>query len=445
MLTKSSTADRVFADIEPIRYEGPDSDNFLAYRWYDAEREVLGRKMKDHLRLAVCYWHSFAWPGNDIFGAGTFDRPWKPGTPCTQELADLKLDNAFDFFTGLGVPFFCFHDVDAMASADTPAEHKRNLAVIADNMAKKMDETGVGLLWGTANLFSHPRFAAGGATSPDPEIYAWASFQVREMLETTHKLGGANYVLWGGREGYDTILNTDLAQEMDQLGRFLSNVVEHKHKIGFKGTILIEPKPHEPSKHQYDRDTATVYGFLKKYGLDKEIKVNIEANHATLAGNSFEHEIKTATTLGIFGSIDINRGDPQNGWDTDQFPNDIPGLTLALLYILEGGGMTNGGFNFDAKVRRQSHDAVDLFYGHVGGIDVLAKALLNAEAIIKDGRLQGFIDDRYAGWKTDFGQKALKELNLKQLADHALQANSDVRPPSGRQEYLENLINRFAC
>jgi xylose isomerase len=308
-----------------------------------------------------------------------------------------------------------------------------------------MEASGVKLLWGTANLFSHPRYAAGGATSPDPEIFAWASFQVREMLEATHRLGGANYVLWGGREGYDTILNTDLSRELDQLGRFLSNVVEHKHKIGFEGAILIEPKPHEPAKHQYDRDVGTVYGFLKRYGLEREVKVNIEANHATLAGNSFEHEIAVAAAFGILGSIDINRGDPQNGWDTDQFPNDVAGLTLAMLYVLDAGGLGSGGFNFDAKIRRQSVDPVDLFYGHVGGIDVLAKALLNAEAIIKDGRLKKFIDDRYAGWASGFGQKALRELSLDQLADHALGNISDFRPPSGRQEYLENLINRFAC
>lgn len=436
--------DRIFTDIAPIRYEGPDSDNMLAYRYYDENRQVLGKSMKEHLRLAVCYWHSFAWPGADIFGAGTFKRPWNPGQLCTQELADLKMDNAFDFFERLGTPFFCFHDVDAMATADTPQEHSRNLGLIADRMEKRMSEGGVKLLWGTANLFSHPRYAAGAATSPDPEIYAWAAFQVREMLETTHRLGGANYVLWGGREGYDTILNTSLRQELDQLGRFLNLVVEHKHKIGFEGQILIEPKPHEPAKHQYDRDTATVYGFLERYGLVGEVTVNIEANHATLAGNSFEHEIGTAVALGILGSIDINRGDPQNGWDTDQFPNDVPGLTLAMLEILRGGGLAPGGFNFDAKVRRQSVDPVDLFYGHVGGIDVLAKSLLNAAAIVEDGRLQKFVDDRYAGWRQQFGQEILSKLSLAEIADHAVQSNSDVRPPSGRQEYLENLINRFA-
>ncbi|MDP8993657.1 MAG: xylose isomerase [Pseudomonadota bacterium] len=435
--------DRIFAEFAPIRYEGPDTDNMLAYRFYDPDRQVLGKSMKDHLRLAVAYWHSFAWPGHDIFGAGTFQRPWQPGQVCTQELAELKLDNAFDFFERLGVPFFCFHDVDAMATAETPDEHRRNLAAIAEHMQRKMDETGVGLLWGTANLFSHPRYAAGGATSPDPEIFAWAAFQVREMIETTHRLGGSNYVLWGGREGYDTILNTDMRQELDQLGRFLNLAVEHKHKIGFEGTILIEPKPHEPAKHQYDRDTATVYGFLERYGLVDEVRVNIEANHATLAGNSFEHEIATAVALGIFGSIDINRGDPQNGWDTDQFPNDVPGTTLAMYEILKGGGFTTGGFNFDAKVRRQSVDPEDLFHGHVGGIDVLAKALLNAAAIIEDGRLQRFVEDRYSGWRGDFGRSALSELSLADLADHAFEAGSTARPASGRQEYLENLVNRF--
>ena len=436
--------DRIFADIAPIAYEGEDSDNMLAFRHYDPGRIVLGKTMAEHLRLAVCYWHSFAWPGADIFGAGTFDRPWMPGEICAPERASLKLENAFDFFERLRAPFFCFHDVDAMATAATPEEHRRNLSDIVEQMARRMETGGMKLLWGTANLFSHPRYAAGGATSPDPEIFAWAAFQVREMLEATHRLGGANYVLWGGREGYDTILNTDLRQEMDQLGRFLNLVVEHKHKIGFPGTILIEPKPHEPTKHQYDRDTATVYGFLERYGLADEVRVNIEANHATLAGNSFEHEIATAMALGIFGSIDINRGDPQNGWDTDQFPNDVPGLTLALLEILKGGGFTTGGFNFDAKVRRQSIDPVDLFHGHIGGIDVLARALLNAAAIIEDGRLGQFVEDRYAGWKGEFGRKALGELSLADLSDHALQSGGDKRPASGRQEYLENLVNRFA-
>ena len=435
--------DRIFADFSPVQYEGTRSTNPLAFRHYDAKRVVLGKTMEEHLRFAICYWHSFAWPGADIFGAGTFVRPWHAELPATQAMADLKLDNAFDFFERINAPYFCFHDVDAMAAADTATAYQRNLDIIVGRMADRMATGGMKLLWGTANLFSHPRYAAGGATAPDPEIYAWASLQVREMMNATHALKGENYVLWGGREGYDTILNTDLKRELDQLGRFLSLVVEHKHKIGFQGTILIEPKPHEPSKHQYDRDTATVYGFLKAYGLENEVKVNIEANHATLAGNSFEHEIATASALGILGSIDINRGDPQNGWDTDQFPNDVPGLTLAMHELLKGGGLVTGGFNFDAKVRRQSIDAVDMFYGHIGGMDVMARALLNAAAIIEDGTIASFVAERYANWASPFGAEVLTRLSLDDLAEHALTANSDIRPLSGRQEYLENIVNRF--
>jgi xylose isomerase len=433
-----------FADVPPVRYEGPESHNPLAYRYYDRDRLVLGKRMEDHLRWAVSYWHSFNWPGSDVFGAGTFERPWAPGQPVTPERARAKLDAAFDFFSRLGAPFFCFHDVDAMADFTSAAEYVANLASIVDAMEAKIGETGVRLLWGTANLFGHPRYAAGAATNPDPEVFAWGCLQVRSMLEATHRLQGANYVLWGGREGYDTILNTDLAREFDQLGRFMAMVVEHKHRIGFAGTILIEPKPHEPTKHQYDRDTATVYGFLKRYGLEGEIKVNIEANHATLAGNSFEHEIATANALGIMGSIDMNRGDPQNGWDTDQFPNNVPEMTLALYHLLKGGGFTSGGFNFDAKVRRQSMDAEDLFHAHIGGVEVLARALLNAAAVIEDGTLDRFVEDRYAGWSGSFGADVLGgKLSLAEAAEHALGSNTDPKPRSGRQEYLENLVNRF--
>lgn len=433
-----------FADIPTIGFEGPESRNPLAYRYYDADRQVLGKTMRDHLRWAVCYWHSFAWPGNDIFGAGTFDRPWQPSQPMTAELTRIKLDAAFELFAKLGAPFYCFHDVDAMAAHDTIGSYSAALDAITEQMAAKIEQTGVQLLWGTANLFSHPRYAAGAATNPDPDVFAWAAHQVRSMLDVTQQLGGANYVLWGGREGYDTILNTDIAQELDQLGRFMNMVVERKHKIGFKGAILIEPKPHEPTKHQYDRDSATVYGFLKRYGLEQEVKVNIEVNHATLAGNSFEHEIATANALGIMGSIDINRGDPQNGWDTDQFPNNVPETTLALYHLLKGGGFATGGFNFDAKVRRQSVDAEDLVHAHVGGVDVLARSLLAAAAIIEDGTLDGFVAQRYAGWQGDLGQKILRgEMTLDQVADHAVQADLKLKPVSGRQEYLENLVNRF--
>ncbi len=433
-----------FADIPAIPFEGPDSKNPLAYRYYEADRMVLGKSMRDHLRWAVCYWHTFAWPGHDIFGAGTFERPWKPGEPATPELAQIKLDAAFDMFAKLGAPFYCFHDVDAMADHENIAGYTRELDAITDKMAEKISQTGVQLLWGTANLFSHPRYAAGAATNPNPDVFAWAAHQVRSMLEVTNRLSGENYVLWGGREGYDTILNTNIGQELDQLGRFVNMVVEHKHKIGFKGAILIEPKPHEPTKHQYDRDTATVYGFLKRYGVENEVKVNIEANHATLAGNSFEHEIATANALGIMGSIDINRGDPQNGWDTDQFPNNIPEMTLAIYELLKGGGFESGGFNFDAKVRRQSIDAEDLFIAHIGGVDVMARALLAAAAIIEDGDLDGFVEARYSGWQDEFGSKVLKgELPLDQVADYAVFNDLEPKPVSGRQEHLENLINGF--
>ncbi|KTW04166.1 xylose isomerase, partial [Sphingomonas sanguinis] len=356
--------------------------------------------------------------------------------------AAQKREVAFDFFSKLDVPYYCFHDVDVMADAQGVAEHRRYFAEAVDHLEKLQASSGRKLLWGTANLFSHPRFAAGGATNPDPEVYAFGAMQVRDALEATHRLGGANYVLWGGREGYETLLNTNMKRELDNLGRFLSLVVEHKHKIGFNGTILIEPKPHEPTKHQYDFDTATVYGFLKAYGLENEVKVNIEANHATLAGHTFEHEIATAGALGIFGSIDANRGDHQNGWDTDQFPNSVEELTLAVLEIIRAGGFTTGGFNFDAKVRRQSMDAVDLFHGHIGGIDVVAKGLLNAAALIEDGRLDAIKTERYAGWDGEFGQK-IGGLDLAGIADLAEEQAIDPKPRSGRQERIENLVNRI--
>lgn len=430
-----------FADIEPIRFEGPDSTNPLAFKFYDKTRMVMGKTMEDHLRLAVCYWHTFCWDGFDVFGAGTFNRPWHGG-PIDQARAEHKLDEAFEFFTRLGLPYFCFHDVDVMAAAGTIDEHVRNFAAIIDKIEAKMAQTGVKLLWGTANLFSHPRYMAGGATNPDPDVYRFAATQVRQCLEATHRLHGENYVLWGGREGYDTILNTDLTQEKAQLGRFLNLVVDHKHKIGFTGAILIEPKPHEPTKHQYDFDVETVYAFLQKHGLEKEVKVNIEANHATLAGHSFEHEIATAASLGVLGSIDMNRGDPQNGWDTDQFPNDVREITMAMYYILKNGGLGTGGNNFDAKVRRQSIDAADLFHGHVGSVDILARGLLGAAKLIESGQLDGFIAQRYAGWQTPEAQAMLSgRIGLADIADKALADGVAPQPRSGRQEMLENIIS----
>ncbi len=430
-----------FADIPQVRYEGPDSTNELAYRFYDKDKVVLGKRMEDHLRFAICFWHTFCWPGSDVFGGGTFGRAWHAGANDSAA-ARQKREVAFDFFTKMDVPYYCFHDVDVMAEAHNVAEHRKYLAEAVDHLEALQASSGRKLLWGTANLFSHPRFAAGGATNPDPEVYAFAALQVRDALEATLRLGGENYVLWGGLEGYETLLNTDLKRELDNFGRFLSLVVEHKHKIGFKGTILIEPKPHEPTKHQYDFDTATVYGFLKRYGLENEVCVNIEANHATLAGHTFEHELATANALGIFGSIDANRGDHQNGWDTDQFPNSVEELTLAMIEVIRAGGFTTGGFNFDSKVRRQSNDAVDLFYGHIGGIDTVAKGLLNAAAIIEDGRVDAIKAERYAGWDGAFG-KQVQGLDLAGIADLAVEKAVDPKHKSGRQERIENLINRF--
>jgi xylose isomerase len=432
-----------FHHIAPIRFEGADSPNDLAFKHYDKDRIVLGKRMEDHLRFAVCYWHNFVWTGLDPFGGATFERPWfQGGSPM--ELAKLKADAAFEFFAKLGAPYYCFHDRDVAPEGATPRESQENFQRIVDVLGEKQAATGMKLLWGTANLFSHRRFMSGAASNPDPEIFKRAALQVRDAMDATLKLGGENYVLWGGREGYETLLNTRLGQEMDQLGRFLNMVVEYKHKIGFKGAILIEPKPREPSKHQYDFDTATVYGFLVRYGLEKEVKVNIEANHATLSGHSFEHEIATAGALGILGSLDMNRGDPQLGWDTDQFPHNVPETALALYHVIQAGGLGSGGLNFDAKVRRQSIDAEDLFHGHIGGMDVCAQALLVAEKMITDGRLKAAVDQRYAGWDQPEGQDILQgRRSLEQLADEVLAKNTDVAPVSGRQEVLENLVNRF--
>ncbi|MBX2810310.1 MAG: xylose isomerase [Myxococcales bacterium] len=430
-----------FAGIEQIRFEGPQTDNELAYRFYDKDKMVRGKRLEDHLRFSVCMWHTFCWPGSDVFGPGTFRRPWHCG-PNDSEAAAVKRRLMFDFISKLDVPFYCFHDVDVMAEAATAAEHVRNLQDAVDHLDQLQADSGKRLLWGTANLFSHPRFAAGGGTNPSPEVFAFAAMQVRTALEATHRLGGANYVLWGGREGYETLLNTDLKREMDNFGRFISLVVEHKHKIGFKGTILIEPKPHEPTKHQYDFDTATIYGFLKRYGLEGEVKMNIEANHATLAGHTFEHELAMAGALGVFGSIDANRGDYQNGWDTDQFPHSVDEVTLALVEVIRAGGFTTGGFNFDAKVRRQSLDAVDLVYGHIGGIDVIAQSFLKGLEILEDGRLDEFRSERYAGWDGELGQRIYAEgTSLASLADAVLELDLNPQPQSGRQERLENIVN----
>ncbi len=430
-----------FKDVDPVRYKGPDSEDPLAFRYYDADRLVLGKRMQDHLRMAVAYWHSLVWPGNDPFGGQSFERPWFGDT---MEAAQLKAEVAFEMFAILGVPFFCFHDRDVAPEGATLAESNRNLREICAILARKIDETGVRLLWGTANLFSNRRYMAGAATNPDPEIFAYAAAQVKEAMDVTHELGGANYVLWGGREGYETLLNTDMARELDQMGRFLNMVVDYKHRIGFQGTILIEPKPQEPTKHQYDYDVATVYGLLRRAGLENEVKVNIEVGHSVLAGHSFEHEIATAVALGIFGSVDANRNDYQSGWDTDQFPNNAPEMALALYYILRGGGFTTGGLNFDAKLRRQSLDPVDLIAAHVGGMDVCAKALLAAAAMVEDGGLAQALADRYAGWDEPEARAMLDgAATLEEIAARVVEEEREPQPRSGRQETLENWVNRF--
>ena len=429
-----------FKDIGPIKFEGPDSSKEFAFRHYDADEVVLGKPMKEHLRFAIAYWHSFAWPGGDPFGGQTFDRPWFGDT---LDLARLKADVAFEMFEILGAPYFCFHDADVRPEGGSFAETTRNLEDIVDYFGEKMQSTGTRLLWGTANLFSHRRYMSGAATNPDPDVFAYGAATIKSCMDATHKLGGENYVLWGGREGYETLLNTDLKRERAQAGRMLSMVVDYKHRIGFDGAILIEPKPQEPTKHQYDYDVATVYSFLKEFGLEAEVKVNIEQGHAILAGHSFEHEIALAASLGIFGSIDMNRNDYQSGWDTDQFPNNHAEKALAFYEILRAGGYTTGGTNFDAKLRRQSLDPEDLILSHVGGMDTCARALKSAAAMLEDGTLEALRDARYAGWDTAPGKELLSTATLEDCDARVRGEGIEPEPKSGRQERLENLVNRF--
>lgn len=415
----------------------------LSYRFYEPQKVVLGKTMAEHLRIAVCYWHTFCWHGEDAFGIGTRMLPWdNADTPL--QAAEKKLDVAFEFFTKLNVPFFSFHDRDLAPEGKDFAESTYNLKHIVDLTQQKIVQTNIKLLWGTANCFSHPRYMAGAATNPNPAVFAYAAAQVKHALEATYVLGGENYVLWGGREGYDTLLNTNIKHELEQLGRFMSMIVEHKHKIGFKGPLLIEPKPCEPTKHQYDFDTANVYAFLQKFGLEKEIKVNIEANHATLAGHSFEHEIAYALANDLFGSVDMNRGDLHLGWDTDQFPNSVEEISPIIYRILKHGGFSTGGFNFDAKIRRQSIDLEDLFYSHIGGIDILAKSLLVAASMIEKDKMQEIVDKRYQNWQTQFGKDILLgKHSLASLEQHIKENQIEPKPISGRQEFCENIINQY--
>lgn len=434
--------DTVFSHIPQVTFEGQSSDNPFAYRFYEADRVVMGKPLKEHLRFAVAYWHSLAMNGSDPFGGPTIQRPWMAtGDPLAQ--ARAKADAAFELFRVLDLPFFCFHDADIAPAGDTLKETLSNFHTMADYLGEKMQGSSTKLLWGTANLFSHPRFMAGASTNPDPEVFAWSAATVKHCMDVTKQLGGSNYVLWGGREGYETILNTDMKQELDHMGRFLSMVVDYKKKIGFDGQILIEPKPKEPTVHQYDFDTATVYGFLKRYGLENEVRVNLEANHATLAGHTFEHEIATAGAFGILGSLDINRGDALLGWDTDQFPNELWTMTLSMYHVIKAGGLGKGGCNFDAKVRRQSFTPEDMVYAHVGGVDLCARAFLIAAKIIENGKYDALLAERYAGWQTP-GAKAMLDgsMTLDAIAAKAETDGINPQPRSGRQEQLENMMVR---
>ncbi len=426
-----------FADIPPVTF-APDADG-LSFCHYDPSEVVGDKSMEDHLRFAVCYWHNFVGDGSDPFGGQTFDRPWFPAD--TMDLAKRKADDAFEMFRILGAPFWCFHDHDIRPEGASLAESHDRLNEMADYVGEKMENGGPKLLWGTANMFSNRRYMSGAATNPDPDVFAFCASTVKSCMDVTHRLGGENYVLWGGREGYETLLNTDLDREQQQAGRFLQMVVEYKHKIGFKGAILIEPKPQEPMKHQYDYDVATVYGFLKRFGLEDEVQVNVEQGHAILAGHSFEHELAMARTLGLFGSIDMNRNDYQSGWDTDQFPNNTPEAALAYYEVLKAGGFTKGGTNFDAKLRRQSLDPVDLIASHVGGMDICARGFKAAHAMLADGALEAPRDARYAGWNSADHLATGKTLDA--VAAFAEKNNLNPQPASGRQEILENIVNRY--
>ena len=410
------------------------------FHHYNPDEMVMGKRMEDHLRFAIAYWHSFAWEGGDPFGGQTFIRPWHPQDDMGR--AKMKADVAFEMFDLLNVPFFCWHDADIRPEQGNFADNLSTLNEITDYICEKMQGSKTRLLWGTANMFSHRRWMAGASTNPDPDVFAFAAATVKSCIDATQKLGGENYVLWGGREGYETLLNTDLGQELDHMGRFLSMVVDYKHKIGFKGQILVEPKPQEPSKHQYDFDAATCIGFLRKYGLEDEVKLNLEQGHAILAGHSFEHEIAVAASEGMLGSIDMNRNDYQSGWDTDQFPNNVPEVALVYYHILKAGGLGQGGTNFDAKLRRQSLDAQDLIDGHAGAMDVCARGLMAAAAMIEDGGLEDALKARYAGWETAAAQEMLAS-DLDTITARVLSENVNPEPRSGRQEALENYVNRF--
>ena len=432
-----------FFDVPHIRFEGSKSSNPLAFRHYDPAEVIDGVTMKDHMRFSIAYWHSFRGTGSDPFGPGTIQRPWESGKDAVS-VAKKRMDAAFEFFLKIEAPFWAFHDRDIAPEGATLAESNKNLDAIIAHAKVLQKATGVKLLWGTANLFSNPRYMCGAATNPDAHVFAYAAAQVKKAMEVTHELGGDGYTFWGGREGYETLLNTNLKREQDHLAAFLHMAVDHAKRIGFKGQFYIEPKPKEPTKHQYDVDVASGIAFLRTYGLEKHLKFNIETNHATLAGHSFQHEIEVAASQGMLGSIDANSGDMLLGWDTDQFNTDVKEITLAMVSILKAGGLGKGGFNFDAKLRRPSVDPQDLFYAHIGGMDTYALAFKIARRIISDGQLAGFVADRYSSYDEGFGKDIEKgKVGFRELEKLVLGKLGEPKLRSGRQEYLENLVNKY--
>ncbi|TCD03708.1 xylose isomerase [Pedobacter psychroterrae] len=442
MMSTLNSEKEYFAQIGKIAYEGPQTDNPLAFRWYDAERVIGGKTLKEHLRFAGAYWHSFVGNGADPFGGPSHIFPWDEKSDPVERAKD-KMDAAFEFLTKLDIPYYCFHDVDVVDYDNDINVNDKRLQTLVDYAKEKQAESGVKLLWGTANLFSHRRYMNGAATNPDFHVLAHGAAQVKAALDATIALGGENYVFWGGREGYMSLLNTDMKREQEHLAKFLHASKDYARKNGFKGTFLIEPKPCEPTKHQYDYDAATVLGFLQKYDLLGDFKLNLEVNHATLAGHTFQHELQVAVDAGILGSIDANRGDYQNGWDTDQFPNNINELVESMLIILESGGLKTGGINFDAKIRRNSTDRADLFYAHIGGMDMFARALIVADEILNKSDYKKIRTDRYASFDSGKGKEFENgALNLEDLREYAVQ-NGEPATLSGRQEFLENLINRY--
>jgi xylose isomerase len=432
-----------FPDIKKIPYEGPESKNPLAFRHYNADEVVAGKTMRDHLRFAVAYWHTFRGTGSDPFGPGTMRRPWEDGTDSV-EMAQTRARVAFEFMEKLGVPFYCFHDRDVAPEGATLAETNKNLDAVVKVLKEEQERTGIKLLWGTANLFSNPRFMHGASTSPNADVFAYSAAQVKKAIEVTKELGGANYVFWGGREGYVTLLNTDMKRELDHFAKFLHMAVEYKKKIGFGGVFLIEPKPHEPTSHQYDFDCANSLAFLRGYGLEKEFKFNVETNHATLAKHTMGHELVYASVNGMLGSVDANRGDPLLGWDTDQFPTDLYLTAITMLVVLEQGGLAPGGLNFDAKVRRESFEPLDLFYAHVGSMDAFAQGLKIAAEVRKDGVLTEMLKQRYASWDGGIGAEVeAGKASFESLEKYALQQGNPAPNASGRQELIENVLNRY--